>query len=119
MFVVVPLGVIRRRAFSGPAIGLALALFGALGLSPREVRKRVSPWTKVGYAAEKGWAQLLRWTRAIRKGALFACVRSSPPEFSPRQVAERAASTLVAFAAPAQVGEAVEAQAFRGAALAV
>jgi hypothetical protein len=90
-------------------------VFGLLGLSPIEARRRTSPWSKIGYAAEKGWAQLQRWTRAIRQGDLLACVRPSPPGFSSRQVAERAATTLVALAAPAGSGESIEAQAFRGA----
>jgi hypothetical protein len=116
IIVVVPSGVVRRRLFSAPAIALALALFGLLGLCVVEIRRRVSPWQTVGHTAKDGWAQLGRWTRAIRKQALFSCVRSCPGEFSGRQVAERAAGTLVALASPRRhAAETIEAKAFRGA----
>jgi len=113
--VVVPLGVVRRRLFSGPAIALALALLGLLGWCPVEIRRRVSPWQTVGHTAKDGWVQLDRWTRSIRERALFPCVRSCPVEFSARQVAERAAGTLVALAWPRPTAEPIEAKAFHGA----
>jgi hypothetical protein len=48
LLVVVPRGVLRGRHYSASAIGLALALFGVVGMSLAEVRRRVSPWPVVG-----------------------------------------------------------------------
>ena len=100
ILLVVPKGVVPRRHYAGSAIALSLALWALLGLCITEVRERVSPWQVVGAAACGNWASLRRWAEAIRRGALFAKVRSCPAEFSLRQVAERAAATLSAEAIP-------------------
>jgi hypothetical protein len=95
---VLPRGILRRRLYSAPAIGVALALWGVEGLAPRDVRRRVSPWPIVGATAAKGWMSLRRWAREVRAAALFACVRALPTGASLRKVAARAATTLVAYA---------------------
>jgi hypothetical protein len=118
VIVVVPLGVIAGRLFAAAAIGLALVLFGVEGLPLGEVRRRVSPWRHVGAAAHGSWLGLRRWVRAIRAGRLFASVRRSPAHFTARQVAERAAMTLAALAAPSLAGEAIAARVCAGAVLA-
>lgn len=97
---VVPRGVIPRRHYSGVAIALALALYGLARKSLREVRARINPWSVVGATAAEGWTALMRWIRAIHRGELFAFVRASPPEWSARKQAERAATTLAALAPP-------------------
>ena len=115
VIVVVPLGVIGGRLFSAAAIGLALVLFGVVGLPLAEVRRRVSPWQHVGTSAQGSWLGLRRWVRAIRERRLFVSVRRSPARFTARQVAERAAMTLAALA-PTSLGEAaVEQRGFAGA----
>lgn len=108
---VAPREVLRKRLYSGAAIALALALFGLAGLSLPEVRELVSPWSKLGYSAAATWCTVPRWTAAVREGRLFD-VRRPPEGWTPRQVAERAATTLAA-----RVPEpmALVAAAFRGA----
>ena len=112
---VVPAGVIGGRQYSASAIALAVALYGVVGLSPNEVRRRVSTWRVVGATAATGWATLRRWLCAIRRGTLFGGVRAWPDGFSLRQAAERAATTLAAHALPSLARLPIEAQAFFGA----
>ena len=95
---VAPAETVSRRLFSGPAIALALALFGVMGLCLPAVRKHVSPWAVVGPTAATGWGTVERWVDAARAGALFPCVRRVPPGWTDRQVAERVATTLAALA---------------------
>lgn len=92
-----PETVAKHKLYSAPAIAWALALFGALKLAASEVRARVSPWRVVGPLNAERWATLLRWTRAVRARSLFRRVRACPERFTLRQVAERAAMTLVAL----------------------
>ena len=108
---VAPREVRTKRLYSGAAIALALALFGVLGLSLREVRTRVSPWAKVGPTAAATWCSVPRWAAAVREGRLFE-VRRPPEVWTPRQVAERAATTL---AANVPESAALVAATFRGA----
>ncbi len=95
---VAPRGVLRRGLYSAAAVALALALWGVEGLAPADVRRRVSPWRRVGATAAGSWASLRRWARAIRAAVLFARVRAAPPGAHLREVAARAATTLAAFA---------------------
>lgn len=95
---VVPRGVLRRRLYSAAAVALALALWGVERLAPAEVRRRVSPWRRVGATAAAGWASLRRWARAVRVAVLFARVRAAPAGARLRELAARAATTLAAFA---------------------
>lgn len=115
VIVVVPLGVIGGRLFSAAAIGLALVLFGVVGLPMAEVRGRVSPWRRVGASAQGSWLELRRWIGAIRDRRLFASVRRAPSRFTARQVAERAAMTLAALAPPSLPTQAIEHRVFSGA----
>lgn len=114
LVLVVPRGVMPRRHYAAAAIALALFLYGFLGLPLPEVRRRVSPWRVVGAAAATGWATLVRWVGAARRGALFCCVRPCPKDFSLRQVAQRAAATLCAFALPGEAAAGTETAAFYG-----
>jgi hypothetical protein len=111
---VAPREVVRRRLFSASAIGLALALWAVAKLPEEVVRQRVSPWGIVGYAAATGWKTLWRWAQAVREGRLFNRVRPAPEDWSLRQVAERAATTLSALAPPLP-GRPLEVAAFLGA----
>ncbi|HEX7624219.1 MAG TPA: hypothetical protein VF400_11660, partial [Anaeromyxobacteraceae bacterium] len=95
---VVPRGILGRRLYSAAAIALALALWGVEGLVPAEVRRRVSPWRRVGATAAASWASLRRWARAVRAAALFARVRATSAGARLREVAARAVTTLAAFA---------------------
>jgi hypothetical protein len=95
---VVPRGILRHRLYSAGAVALALALWGVEGLAPAGVRRRVSPWRKVGATAAASWASLRRWARAVRAAALFALVRATPAGARLREVAARAATTLAALA---------------------
>lgn len=112
---VLPRGLVPRRHFSAGAIALALACYGLAGQSQRAVRQRISPWAVVGDAARAGWATLGRWTAAIGRGALFPFVRAMPAGFTSRQVAERAAATLAAWAPVALAPRSLAEQAFAGA----
>jgi hypothetical protein len=114
---VLPRGVQHRRLFSSAAIGLAIALWALLRLASPEVRRRVSPQREVGATSAAGWPMLRRWVDAIRAGSLFA-VRACPPEWTRRQCAERAATTLQSHAPASLREQSKAAQVFAGAALA-
>ena len=107
-----------HRLYTASAIGWALALFGVARLSASAVRARTSPWKILGKTAADGWATLRRWVAAVRERRLFPCVRACPADFTARQVAERAATTLAAHAPPTVPVDEIIAQAFMGAALA-
>jgi hypothetical protein len=111
-----PAVLLPGRHFSGPAIALALGLFGLGGLSAAEVRELVSPWMRVGATAARTWASLRRWARAVREARLFDFVRPCPPSFTLRQVAARAAQTLAASAPVEHAQLDLAHQAFFGAA---
>jgi hypothetical protein len=96
-----PSELVPRWLFSAPAIGWALWLFGVAKQSAAKVRSQVSPWSTVGATAAAGWVTLRRWASAVRDRRLFALVRRCPAKWSARKVAERAATTLAALAAPA------------------
>jgi hypothetical protein len=98
ILLVVPRGMMPRRHYAASAIALALALLGLLGLSVSEIRQRISPWQIVDKAAAERWPTLRRWVEAARRGELFCAVRPSPPHFTMREVAERAAATIAACA---------------------
>lgn len=106
-----------HRLYTASAIGWALALFGVARLSASAVRARTSPWKILGKRADEGWATLRRWVAAVRTGQLFPCVRASPKDFFARQVAERAATTLAAYAPPTGPDGEITTRAFAGAAL--
>lgn len=110
-----PREMVTRRLFSGSAIALALALFGIVGLCAKAVRAQVSPWAVVGATSASGWCTLLRWAEAVREGRLFPSVRAVPPDWSARQVAARAATTLATLAPLGQGPPDLAARAFLGA----
>jgi hypothetical protein len=92
-----PRGLLRRRLYSAGAIALALVLYGVAALPAAEVRRRVSPFRRVGATAAAGWAGLRRWCRAVRAGRLFPAIRALPTGATLREVAARAATTLAAY----------------------
>lgn len=115
VILVVPRTTLPRRWYSASAIALALALFGVAAATPAEVRRKLSPFRQIGYAATTKWRTLLRWADAVRARGLFPEARASPDSFSRRQIAERAAMTL-ASRAPPPWDDPAPARAFRGAA---
>jgi hypothetical protein len=106
--VVVPRGVLHRRHFGAAAIALALFRFGA-GARVVDIRREAG-----GHGETACWPTLRRWVRAGGQSRLWACVRGSPSEWSSRQVAERIAMTLVAYA-PAATDMSLELRVFAGA----
>jgi len=89
---------LRCRLFSLPAITWALWLYGVECISSRAVRHRISPWRKVGAAADRTWQTLRRWLGAARDGRLFPFpIKASG---RPRQLAERVSRVLMAKAPP-------------------
>ena len=115
VMLVVPRAMLPRRWYSACAIALALALYGLERTPPAQVRRRTSPFGKVGYRACTGWVTLGRWADAVRAGQLFAQVRPCPGRFTRRQVAERAATTL-GSRAPPPMDAPLTVRAFNGAA---
>lgn len=111
---VMPQGVVPRRYYAAPAIALALALYALCQLSAAKVRAQVNPWQVVGATAADGWSTLTRWCRAIRGGRLLGGVRPCPQLFTLRQVAERAAATLLSLAPPGTQHLGPELRAFLG-----
>lgn len=110
---VVPRDVVARRHFTASAIGLALYVYGKLGAAASELAARVGLWGR----GPGAWRTVRRWLGAVEDGSLFRGIRSSPPGWSPRRRAERAAMTLVARAVlPETTAE--EARVFAGAAVA-
>lgn len=109
---VVPRGVVGRRQYGASAIALSCWLWSIGGLSLGRTRTRVAP----GRTDEPGWAAVSRWLRAVHAGRLLASVRAWPESFTPRQRAERIATTVMALA-PSGAGSPEE-RLFAGAALA-
>ena len=91
---VVPADVLPRKHFGAVTIALAFALYGALRKSLGAVYQALNPMRVRGGDA-RGWRSVLRWLSIV--STLFPDVRSSPPEWSSRRVAERAAMTLAAL----------------------
>jgi hypothetical protein len=94
---VVPGEILRRRLYTAPAIGLALALWALLGRTTAFVRARIRPFARVGFAAAGRWVTLGRWARDARAHRLFAVQRACPETFTLRQHAERVAAALQAL----------------------
>ena len=116
---VLPCEAIPRRLYTSSAVGWALALFGVQKCSAAEVRRQTSPWTIIGQIAKTGWATLRRWIRAIRAGTLLSGLRASPPDYTARQAAERAALSLASLGPPPSGDASVATRAFQGAVLAM
>jgi hypothetical protein len=90
---VVPADVLPRKHFGALSVALAMALYGALERSLREVYDALNPTRIRGHNA-RGWDSVLRWISLA--STLFPEVRPSPPGFPSRLSAERAAMTLAA-----------------------
>ena len=107
---VVPADVLPRKHFGALTIALAFALYGALRQSLEAVYGALNP-TRIRNYGARGWDSVLRWLSVV--SILFPDVRPSPPEWSSRRVAERAAMTLAALVAdeslpiPSRVARAV------------
>ena len=93
---VVPASCAARKHFSGGAIALALALYGACK-SARQVRSQVNDWKRLGPAA-RGWRSLRRWIGAAAAGTLFAGLGLGLLTGSPRELAQRTAQALCGHA---------------------
>lgn len=116
ILMVVPRETLRGRLYTASAVAWALALFGVEHASAAQVRRRTSPWSVVGATAAMGWATLRRWVRAVRALRLLSKVRPTPPDFTDRQVAERAGMTAAALAPPSLATLEISSRAFAGAA---
>lgn len=89
---------LRSRLFSLPAIVWALSLYGVERVSSRDVRCQISPWRKVGAAADRTWQTLRRWLGAARCGRLFPFPITACG--TPRLLAARLSRVLMAKAPP-------------------
>ncbi len=118
LLTVVPCETLTKRLYSGPAIALALALFGLWLLPPKVIRSQLSPWAAVGATAAASWCTVGRWVSAVRAGALFSCARRAPEDWTDRRVAERVATTLATYVPPTVDPPPLAERAFFGAALA-
>ncbi len=114
----VPCETLTKRLYSGPAIALALALFGLSLLPPKVIRTQLSPWVAVGATAAASWCTVGRWVSAARAGTLFSCARRAPEGWTDRHIAERVATTLAAYVPPTADPPALAELAFFGAKLA-
>lgn len=110
ILVVVPRGVLARRHFSAGAIALALLRFG-LGVRVVDIRRELG-----GSGETAAWPTLRRWVVAANRTGLWTSIRGSPPDWSARQVAHRAAMTLIAHAPPGAAYASAEERVFIGAA---
>ena len=115
---VAPAEVLTKRLYSAVAIAWALALYGLSLLAPAAVRRMVSPLSHWGAKSAERWQTLIRWGLAAAQGRLFECVRPMPEEWPIRKLAARAATTLAGHAPGCPDPPTLDAQAFRGAALA-
>lgn len=100
VLVVVPVGVLPRRRYGLFTLLVALAAFGLERRSLSAIRAQVAHPAVAGHAARGGWHALRRWCHAVRDGRLLPQVRGPPVASSLRQIAERAASTALAWAVP-------------------
>lgn len=102
------------KHFSGAAIGMALSLWGVVGLSAGQVRDRVSDW-RVRGAGARGWKSLGRWSGDVLTGRLFAELRLRSLPVDACAIAGAAAIALCGHAPPAMRSGPIEHQSFIGA----
>jgi hypothetical protein len=112
---VTPAQVVTRRLYSLAAIVWALALWGLEMLSAPAVRARVSPWRTVGPGSVHRWDSLARWAASAKHGGLLSCIRTSPREWSLRQVAARCSTTVATYVLPGTGPPSLSARSFLGA----
>lgn len=113
---VTPAEVMHKRMYGASVIGLALALFGLVLLSPWQARQQVSPWKVVGASSSERWGTLRRWCEAAQQGRLWQSVQGRVAEGAARQVAGRCASVLAGYALPSSQPVPLVVQVFHGAA---
>jgi len=89
---VAPADVLPYKRFGAVSIALVLAYYGVLREALARVRERLNPIPQRGFDDE-GWRAARRWIATVT--ALFADVRPAPDDWTLRQVAERAAMTIV------------------------
>lgn len=70
-----------------------MAYFGVLKLRLARIRELINPLPQQGFD-DFGWRTVRRWIATVT--ALFRDVRPAPGDWTLRQVAERAAMTIVA-----------------------
>jgi hypothetical protein len=97
---VAPRGVTRRRHFGAAAIGLAIFLFGVLGLTARVVQRAISDWGPDG----SRWRTLGRWIDAAVASRLFGDVRGDLTGLDRRRAAAAVARSVQA-SAPTSTGD--------------
>lgn len=99
-----PVDVLPYKRFGAVSVALALAYYGVLRESLQAVRARLNPVPQQGFD-DDGWRAARRWIATVT--ALFTDVRPAPGDWTLRQVAERAAMTLVSRlpAIAASIGE--------------
>lgn len=66
-----------RKHHGAGAIGLALWLWSVARRTEAQVRREVSPLTRVGAAAVTGWASLKRWAQEVCCGGLWQGVETT------------------------------------------
>jgi hypothetical protein len=92
---VVPAGVLAHRRYTASALAVALTLHGLSRLRVRHIGACLT-----GNPSMVDWPSLRRWCRQVRDRALFPVVRPAPEHWNHRRVAERAVTTLAAYAPP-------------------
>lgn len=112
IMVVGPRGLAPKKRYSGPAIALALALWGLAGEPQAKVFECVSVFDLSICVEVYGWRSLRRWTRDAAAGALWGPLLSTGSTW--RQRAARIAAALASFAPDSHVGS-LAAHAFEGA----
>ena len=116
VIIVVPREIRGRWQYSAAAIAFALALWGLVLATTRDVRKRVSPRATHGVSGIFGWKTVRRWAGAVRERRLFPATPSPGKAATLRQVAASAAAACAACASPLTRAFAIEQRAFLGAA---
>ncbi len=89
---VAPADVVPYKRFGAVSIALTMGYFGVWCESLAKVRERLNPLPQRGFD-DFGWRAAQRWITTIT--ALFTDVRPAPSDWTLRQVAARAAMTVV------------------------
>jgi hypothetical protein len=110
---VLPAAARAFKHFSGAAIGMALCLWGLVGLSAADVRERINDW-RPGPGA-RGWRSLARWAGDVAKGRLFQELGLSWVPVESCALAGAVTHALAGHAPPTMRSEPIEHQAFMGA----
>lgn len=111
---VLPASARAFKHFSGAAMGMALCLWGVVGLSAGHARDRISDW-RIRGAAARGWRSLTRWADQVTEGKLFAELGVRWLPVDARTLAAAAATALSGHAPPAMRDGPPESLSFIGA----